>query len=176
MNNCIKLFKNLDEQCIIVTSSYGTQFFLQLLSNIDQEKISKIYVLDGLETIDKASLEQIAQNRVDRFDCKDDYLNYYLDEVDKQDDFKVRLIDSVFISAEDAYQHILDNETFIDYLLNIDICPIAVIKTIKNEMTIYSSIDLDYPHVKITEQEHLVMLERSDIMDVIQAEIKQLIN
>lgn len=66
----------------------------------------------------------------------------------------------------------LSNKNFLDYLIHIDICPIEILNSITADITIYSSIDIDYPHIEINPKEHLVMLERSDIINDILNNIK----
>lgn len=66
MRKCVDIFTRLAEPCIIIASSYGSQFFLQLIGQIDSSKISKIYLLDGLEQMpDRAGLEQMIESRID---------------------------------------------------------------------------------------------------------------
>ncbi|MFZ2186951.1 MAG: hypothetical protein WAV43_08915 [Streptococcus parauberis] len=160
-------FKRLSLYGTIVTSSYGSIVTLAYLKKYNI-KINKIILIDGFEMIpNKNTLIEIISNKSISYPSLNEYHNTLLtSEKEKNDRELLEIINHNLTYINSNYVPKLSNKNMIDYLsLFSDINPIVILQEVQKnikEFFIFSNLELPISYIKISDQDHLLMLTKSD--------------
>lgn len=162
----IKKLKELTNNSIIITSSYGTVVLLSALCK-SEIKIGKLIIIDGLNEIPNGNeIEKIFDEYSEEFNNDEEYYDYILSDEEKTEELKQ--ISKHNLKYENKkYRLKLNKKKAIEYLKlyeNIDSFNLLLnIKSQIKELKIFSTIDLkDIEYIKI--DEHLLMLKNPDMI------------
>lgn len=162
----IKKLKELTNNSIIITSSYGTVVLLSALFK-SEIKIGKLIIIDGLNKIPNGNeIEKIFDEYSEEFNNDEEYYDYILSDEEKTEELKQ--ISKHNLKYENKkYRLKLNKKKAIEYLKlyeNIDSFNLLLnIKSQIKELKIFSTIDLkDIEYIKI--DEHLLMLKNPDMI------------
>lgn len=162
----IKKLKELTNNSIIITSSYGTVVLLSALFK-SEIKIGKLIIIDGLNEIPNGNeIEKIFDEYSEEFNNDEEYYDYILSDEEKTEELKQ--ISKHNLKYENKkYRLKLNKKKAIEYLKlyeNIDSFNLLLnIKSQIKELKIFSTIDLkDIEYIKI--DEHLLMLKNPDMI------------
>ncbi|WP_438468392.1 hypothetical protein [Streptococcus pluranimalium] len=160
-------FRRLSLYGTIVTSSYGSIVTLAYLKKYNI-KINKIILIDGFEMIpNKNTLIEIISNKSISYPSLNEYHNTLLtSEKEKNDRELLEIINHNLTYINSNYVPKLSNKNMIDYLsLFSDINPIVIFQEVQEnikEFFIFSNLELPISYIKISDQDHLLMLTKSD--------------
>lgn len=160
-------FRRLSLYGTIVTSSYGSIVTLAYLKKYNI-KINKIILIDGFEMIpNKNTLVEIISNKSISYPSLNEYHNTLLtSEKEKNDRELLEIINHNLTYINSNYVPKLSNKNMIDYLsLFSDINPIVIFQEVQEnikEFFIFSNLELPISYIKINDQDHLLMLTKSD--------------
>lgn len=167
-----KITENLDQLkstgCVI-TSSYGTVAFLAYLSETNRS-ITNLIIIDGLDKLpnQKEIYDMFNQDRNITFSNKIEYYNDMLSDDEKSDHELLNILNYNLIKKEKVYSPILSNKNTSRYLsLYASTEPIKLLNTVLpsiKKLKIFSHNSLNIDFELISEDEHLLMLKRPDVI------------